>query len=46
MAVLCELTNPDGSMAKGEQICRFAAFHEMVMLSIEELVKHRLQGMK
>jgi 3,4-dihydroxy 2-butanone 4-phosphate synthase len=40
-AVLCELTNPDGTMAKGEQITRFAQRHEMVMLSIEELVSHR-----
>ena len=28
-------------MAKGEQITRFAQQHEMVMLSIEELVDHR-----
>lgn len=43
-AVLCELTNPDGTMAKGEQITRFAQRHQMVMLNIEELVNHRLQG--
>jgi len=43
-ALLCELTNPDGSMAKGEQICRFAESHQMVMLSIEELAEHRLRG--
>lgn len=44
MAVLCELTNPDGSMAKGEQISRFAESHGMVTLSIEELIQHRLHG--
>lgn len=36
-AVLCELTNPDGTMSKGEQIFRFARQHEMALLSIDEL---------
>lgn len=40
-AVLCELTNPDGTMAKGQQISRFAELHQMVMLSIDELVEQR-----
>jgi 3,4-dihydroxy 2-butanone 4-phosphate synthase len=40
-AVLCELTNPDGTMSKGEQIQRFAARHQMVVLSIAELTEHR-----
>lgn len=36
-AVLSELTNPDGSMTKGEQIVQFAETHQMTILSIEEL---------
>lgn len=43
-AVLCELTNPDGTMAKGEQIERFAGQHGMVIISIAELVANR-QGL-
>lgn len=40
-AVLCELTNPDGTMTKGEQISVFAEKYKMAVLSIEELVRHR-----
>ncbi len=43
-AVLCELTNLDGTMAKGEQITRFAEQHQMAVLSVEELVEQRLRG--
>ena len=43
-AVLCELTNPDGTMAKGEQIESFAREHDMVVLSIAELVEFRLRS--
>lgn len=42
-AVLCELMNPDGSMAKGEQIVEYAAKHGLVMLTIDELANYRLQ---
>jgi 3,4-dihydroxy 2-butanone 4-phosphate synthase len=41
-AVLCEITNEDGSMAKGADVDRFAMTHGLVMLSIAELVAHRL----
>lgn len=40
-AVLCELTNTDGSMARGEQVERFAREHALPMLTIEELVAWR-----
>jgi 3,4-dihydroxy 2-butanone 4-phosphate synthase len=40
-AVLCELTNPDGTMTKGSEIELFAARHNMVVLSIAELIEHR-----
>lgn len=40
-AVLCELTNPDGTMTKGEEIVRFADRHKMAFLSIEEIAAYR-----
>lgn len=40
-AVLCELTNPDGTMAKGTDIETFAARYNMVVLSIAELVNRK-----
>ncbi len=40
-AVLCELVNPDGTMTKGKQIERFARAHQLVALTIEELVDFR-----
>jgi 3,4-dihydroxy 2-butanone 4-phosphate synthase len=43
-AILCELTNPDGTMTKGEQIVHFARRHGMVVLSIAELVQVRLRS--
>jgi 3,4-dihydroxy 2-butanone 4-phosphate synthase len=42
-AVLCEITNPDGTMAKGNDIGRFARRHGLVMLTIAELVDYRLR---
>jgi 3,4-dihydroxy 2-butanone 4-phosphate synthase len=41
-AVLCEITNPDGTMAKGNDIDQFAKRYGMVVLSIAELVEYRL----
>jgi 3,4-dihydroxy 2-butanone 4-phosphate synthase len=42
-AVLCELMNPDGSMAKLEQIIDFGMKHDMIVVTIEDIVKYRLQ---
>jgi len=39
--VLCELTNPDGSMAKLKEIVSFALKHDMVVLSIEDIVQYQ-----
>ncbi|MDP3481589.1 MAG: 3,4-dihydroxy-2-butanone-4-phosphate synthase [Desulfoprunum sp.] len=39
--VLCELTNPDGSMARLSEIVDFARQHEMSVLSIEDLVLYK-----
>jgi len=40
-AVLCELTNEDGSMAKGEQIEIFSKKHSMPIITIEEIIEYR-----
>jgi 3,4-dihydroxy 2-butanone 4-phosphate synthase len=40
-AVLSELTNPDGTMCKDQEIERFAREHGMTVLAIEELVVHQ-----
>lgn len=40
-AVLCELMNPDGTMARGEDIQRYAQQHDLVCLSIAELADYR-----
>ena len=41
-AVLCELMNPDGTMARGAQVARFAAEHRLPLLTIAELVAWRV----
>ncbi|MEX3930665.1 3,4-dihydroxy-2-butanone-4-phosphate synthase [Paraburkholderia phymatum] len=39
--VLCELMNADGTMMRGADVERFAAKHDMPMLTIAELVEFR-----
>jgi 3,4-dihydroxy 2-butanone 4-phosphate synthase len=39
--VLCELTNPDGIMARLPEIVTFADRHDMTILAIEDLVAYR-----
>ncbi|MBU6953828.1 MULTISPECIES: 3,4-dihydroxy-2-butanone-4-phosphate synthase [unclassified Hahella] len=43
--VLCELTNPDGTMARLPEIVAFAEKHAMPVLTIEDLVKYRTETM-
>ena len=40
-ALLCELMNPDGTMARGADVERFARRHAMPWLTIEDIVAHR-----
>lgn len=40
-AVLCELMNEDGSMAKLDKIISFAVQHDLVVLSIEDVIYYR-----
>jgi 3,4-dihydroxy 2-butanone 4-phosphate synthase len=39
--VLCELTNPDGTMARLPEIVRFSEAHDIPVLTIEDLVARR-----
>jgi 3,4-dihydroxy 2-butanone 4-phosphate synthase / GTP cyclohydrolase II len=39
--VICEIVNDDGTMARGETLVRFAAEHDIVMISIDDLVAFR-----
>src|SRR5437870_333536 len=40
--VICEILNPDGSMARQEDLERFAAQHELTFITVGELVAYRL----
>ncbi|WP_418114247.1 3,4-dihydroxy-2-butanone-4-phosphate synthase [Vibrio scophthalmi] len=44
--LLCELTNPDGTMAKTPEIVTFAKAHGMPVLTIEDIVQYRSQNLK
>ncbi len=39
--ILCELTNPDGTMSRLPEIVNFANKHQMVVLTIEDIVHYR-----
>ncbi len=39
--VICEIMNRDGSMARLPQLTEFAVKHDLVLTSVEELVKYR-----
>jgi len=41
--VLCELTNPDGTMARLPQIVTFARARDMTVLSIEDIAQYKLE---
>ncbi|TVP68563.1 MAG: bifunctional 3,4-dihydroxy-2-butanone-4-phosphate synthase/GTP cyclohydrolase II [Nitriliruptor sp.] len=40
-AVICEVTNPDGTMARVPDLERFAAEHDLKMVTIADLVAYR-----
>ena len=43
-AILCELTNEDGTMARMPEIQKFGAAHDMPVLTIEDIVAYRQQS--
>ncbi len=42
-AVICEIMNPDGSMARFSDLEKFAKQHQLTLLSIRDLIQYRLQ---
>ena len=42
--VLCELMNPDGSMARGEQVAAFARSHGLLCTTVAAIAAHRAQA--
>ncbi|MBX5481663.1 MAG: 3,4-dihydroxy-2-butanone-4-phosphate synthase [Myxococcaceae bacterium] len=41
--VICEVMNPDGTMARRPQLQRFAAKHGLTLLSVADIIRYRLQ---
>ena len=41
VAVICEISNKDGSMARLEQLKKFSKKHQLKMITIEDLIKYR-----
>ena len=41
--VVCEVTNPDGTMAKAPEIVAFGKLHNMPVLTIEDMVMYRTE---
>jgi 3,4-dihydroxy 2-butanone 4-phosphate synthase/GTP cyclohydrolase II len=42
-AVICEIMNPDGSMARVPQLTRFARRHGLLMITIADLIRYRMR---
>ncbi|MCX5748715.1 MAG: bifunctional 3,4-dihydroxy-2-butanone-4-phosphate synthase/GTP cyclohydrolase II [Candidatus Saganbacteria bacterium] len=42
-AVICEIIMPDGEMARGEDIIKFAKKYGLTVISIADLIKYRLK---
>jgi len=40
--VICEIMNPDGSMARVPELARFAKRHRILMITIADLIKYRM----
>ncbi|HZN95599.1 MAG TPA: 3,4-dihydroxy-2-butanone-4-phosphate synthase [Myxococcales bacterium] len=41
--VICEVMNPDGTMARRPELTRFARKHRLQMLSVADIIRYRLQ---
>jgi len=42
--VICEILNPDGSMARGAELNEFALLHNLKITSVAEILKQRLSA--
>jgi 3,4-dihydroxy 2-butanone 4-phosphate synthase/GTP cyclohydrolase II len=41
--VICEIMKPDGSMARRPDLVKFARKHKMVLLSVADIIRYRLE---
>ncbi len=41
--VICEIMNPDGTMARVPQLARFAKRHGLLMITVADLIKYRMR---
>lgn len=44
--VICEIMNEDGTMARVPELTRFAKKHQLLMITIEDLIRYRMQTEK
>ncbi|WP_031485439.1 3,4-dihydroxy-2-butanone-4-phosphate synthase [Maridesulfovibrio frigidus] len=44
--VLCEVTNPDGTMSRLSEIIDFGNKHDMPVLTVDDIIQYRLQSAK
>ena len=42
--VICEIMNDDGTMARVEELSRFAKRHRLLMITIADLIKYRMRN--
>jgi 3,4-dihydroxy 2-butanone 4-phosphate synthase/GTP cyclohydrolase II len=42
VGVICEITNPDGSMSRLPELKRFAKRHGLKMITVKDLIAHRM----
>jgi 3,4-dihydroxy 2-butanone 4-phosphate synthase/GTP cyclohydrolase II len=42
VGVICEITNPDGSMSRMPELKRFAKRHGLKVITVKELIAHRM----
>lgn len=42
--VICEIMNPDGTMARLDDLREFAKTHDMLLLSVADIINYRLQN--
>jgi 3,4-dihydroxy 2-butanone 4-phosphate synthase / GTP cyclohydrolase II len=42
-AVICEIMNPDGTMARVAELTRFAKKHKLLMITIADLIQYRMR---
>jgi 3,4-dihydroxy 2-butanone 4-phosphate synthase/GTP cyclohydrolase II len=41
--VICEIMNPDGTMARVPELTRFAKKHKLLMITVADLIQHRMR---